>query len=158
MEQEDIRAAIVVMLSAMLPSVGIVQNRERTSMVSYRESATPKPGVIRAVTVSNADPGGKNSLVTERFDTCTVRLRRVWTLRYYLTIDDKSDSESACWLTVERIRKLFTKGRSLGGSVVDSYAPDVLTFVALNIEEYDVHYVEIVFQTVSYENVAGGYE
>lgn len=158
MEQEDIRANIAAMLSSLTPTIGIVENRERTSMVSYRFSDTPKPGVIRAVTISNADPDGKNSLSTERFDSCTVRVRRLWTLRYYLTIDDKSASEIEAWREVERIRRLFTKGRSVGGSVVDSYAPDVVAFVALNIEEYDVHYVEIVFQTVSYENIAGGYE
>lgn len=139
------RAEILTLLQAIVPPIGVVNDRERVSLVSLLDATDGNK--LHGYNITNADPNGRNVEEITSLTTGAYTIKRTWTIRGFYQIDDEGGSEKLFRAELHAIRKKLAPNRSLGHTVLSTQFPTITTFVPTEGEGYSFHYAEVVFQT-----------
>jgi hypothetical protein len=146
------RSAIATILAAVTPALGKISDHERTTLASLRYPGTAPSDPIKGIMFTNADTRGARVERRLRLDTGAVRVKRMWTMRYFWPIDDTNASEITFRDTyLDALMKAFTPKRSLNASAIVSSFPELVTFGAIELETNKLHIAEIEFEAEEVE-------
>lgn len=146
----DEKAAIIAFLNALNPSIGMVNDRPRPSLASYRYPTSAASDPVIGWDLINADLGGNNPERRSPLDVCTIKVIRTWTLKGFFGIDDALDSENVYRNEyVERVLNALTPTRSLSGTVLTTGLPQLVLWRTTKIQTVALHVAAIELQTMS---------